>query len=68
MINEATIGWAAWTELQTVPSNVLSQLQRQNIGISLSQINPAMNPLNVIPTMTFGGITSAATSSRGRVR
>jgi hypothetical protein len=63
MINETTVGWAAWTELQTIAPDVLSKLQKQNLGINLGQINPAMNPLNVIPTMTFGGITSAATTS-----
>ena len=63
MVNEFTLGWAQWTELQTIESNVLANLQKPNLGVALGQLNPSMNPLNVIPAMSFGGITSAATTS-----
>ncbi len=60
VINEFTMGWAQWTELQTIPPDVLSQLQKQNVGFNVGQLNPVLNPLNLIPATTFGGVTSAA--------
>jgi hypothetical protein len=63
VVNELTVGWGQWTELQTIEASVLAKLQRQNLGITLGQLNPVMNPLGVIPAMSFGGVTSAATTS-----
>jgi hypothetical protein len=61
--SELTVGWGQWTELQTIDPSVLAKLQRQDLGIGLGQINAAINPLNVIPAMSFGGITSTIISN-----
>jgi hypothetical protein len=63
LVHEFTLGWAKWTELQTIDSSVLSKIQRQNLGITVGQLFPSNNPLGMIPAMSFGGITSAATTS-----
>ena len=63
VVNEFTLGWAQWTELQTIESNVLANLQKPNLGVALGQLNPSMNPLNVIPAVSFGtAIANAATT------
>ncbi len=40
-----------------------SLLDRTKLGISIAQRNPSLNPLNLIPDMTFGGIANAANPS-----
>jgi len=62
LINEFTFGWAQWTEQQSVEPSVLSKLTKQNYGVNLSQIDPSLNPLGVIPAMKFG-VTNEATTA-----
>ena len=62
LINEFTMGWADWLELQKFPKGVLSRIEKQTLGVTLSQINPAENPLGVIPAMSFGGISNSPAS------
>ena len=38
--------------------NALASLQRSTYGFDVGQLNPASNTLNLIPGMTFGGITN----------
>jgi len=38
-------------------------LDRTKTGINIAQRNPSLNPLNMIPNMTFGGIANAANPS-----
>jgi hypothetical protein len=40
-----------------------SKLDRTKLGILIPQRNPSLNPLNIIPNMTFGGIQNAANPS-----
>ncbi len=40
-----------------------SVLDRTKLGINIAQRNPALNTLNLIPNMTFGGIPNAANPS-----
>ena len=40
-----------------------SLLDRTKLGITIPQRNPSLNPLNLIPNMTFGGIANAANPS-----
>ncbi|HEV2982923.1 MAG TPA: carboxypeptidase regulatory-like domain-containing protein [Vicinamibacterales bacterium] len=60
VVNEFTLGWAQWTETQSIDQSVLTQLQKQTLGMTLGQLYPGSNPLNLIPTTKFGGITNAA--------
>jgi hypothetical protein len=62
LVNEFTVGFSTWNEDQIIDPSVLANLQKSTYGITLGQLYPANNPLGVIPTMSFGGITSAAVS------
>jgi hypothetical protein len=64
LVNEFILGWADWREKQIVPPAVLANLQKANLGVTLGQMNPSINPLGLIPTMGFNiSGTDAATSS-----
>ena len=63
LINEFTFGYALWTEQQLIAASDLAKIQRDKIGMHLGQLYPQNNPLNLVPTTSFGGITSAATTS-----
>ena len=41
----------------------LAKVDRTKLGIDIPQRNPALNPLNIIPNMTFGGIQNYANPS-----
>jgi hypothetical protein len=60
VVNEASIGWAGWTENQIYPAAWLAKLQRNKIGMTLGQLYPQANPLVLIPSVNFGGIDNAA--------
>ncbi len=63
LVNELTIGMNLWTEDQKLSQKDLAALQRATYGINIKQSFPANNPLGLLPAMSFGGITSAATVS-----
>src|ERR1051325_21725 len=52
-----------WTETQKLKADQLSKLQRATYGINIPQTFPADNPLGVLPSMSFGGVTNAANVS-----
>jgi len=60
LVNEVSVGWAGWTEDQIYPSDWLAKLQRDKIGMTLGQLYPKSNPLNLIPSVNFSGIDNAA--------
>jgi hypothetical protein len=41
----------------------LNSLTRSQLGINIPQFHPEINPLNLIPGMTFGGVPGAASMS-----
>jgi hypothetical protein len=61
LINEATVGMNLWTEQQKLSDAGLKAYQRATYGINIPQTYPKDNPLGLLPAMSFGGITSAAT-------
>jgi hypothetical protein len=61
LVNEATFGYNLWTEQQKLTDEGLKAYQRATYGLSIPQNNPSNNPLGLIPAMSFGGITGAAT-------
>ena len=61
IFNDASIAISQNT-LTYSPLDV-SKLDRTKLGIDIAQRNPALNPLNLIPNMTFGGIANAANPS-----
>lgn len=61
MFNQATVAYSQNT-LTYFPLDP-TKLDRTKLGINIAQRNPALNPDNLIPNMTFGGIPNAANPS-----
>ena len=57
LVNEINIGWAAWSEVQQFPNGTseLAAVQKSALGITLGQFRPQLNPLGLIPALSFGG-------------
>lgn len=57
LVNELNIGWASWSEDQVFPNgnSELAAVQKSALGITLPQFRPQLNPLGLIPVLTFGG-------------
>ncbi len=57
LVNELNVGYAGWSENQQLPkgNGELSAVQKSALGISLGQFRPQINPLGLIPTISFGG-------------
>lgn len=60
VVNEITLGMNLWTEDQLLSSSGLAAYQRATYGINIPQTYPKDNPNSLIPAMSFGGITGAA--------
>ena len=56
----ATFGINLWTEHQKLSDDGLRAYQRATYGINIKQSYPQDKPLGLIPAMSFGGITGAA--------
>jgi hypothetical protein len=63
LVSESTLGWAQWTETQIIDPSVLAKLEKGTLGMTFGQVNPAANPLNLIPATKFTGILNAATTA-----
>jgi hypothetical protein len=63
LVHESTLGWAGWTEDQLYDSNWLAKLQKDKMGMTLGQLYPKANPLNLIPAVSFSGIDNAASTA-----
>src|SRR5262249_882961 len=61
MFNELVAGVSQNT-LTFYPED-FDRVNRDKLGIDIPQRNPALNPLRMIPNMTFGSITNAANPS-----
>lgn len=46
-----------WTEQQKLSADALKAYQRATYGINIQQTYPQDNPLNLLPAMSFGGIS-----------
>jgi hypothetical protein len=60
LVNELTMGLTGWVETNQIPATQLAKLQKNVLGIGLGQLYPSLNPLDLVPTTTFGGVTNAA--------
>ena len=67
LVNEFTAGYADWRERSGfVDSSDLATVQRGgSTGVNLGQFNPALNPLNLIPNVSFGGGGTTASAGFG---
>jgi hypothetical protein len=61
IFNETIIG-ASQNTLTYTPED-LQKVDRTALGINIPQRNPSLNPLNLIPNITFGGIANPANPS-----
>uniref|UniRef100_Q01RD7 TonB-dependent receptor n=1 Tax=Solibacter usitatus (strain Ellin6076) TaxID=234267 RepID=Q01RD7_SOLUE len=70
LINEVVFGYGLWTESQVYREAWLAEVQRDKLGVNLPQIYPKQNPLNLIPSLTFGstniGPNATTTAWEGR--
>jgi hypothetical protein len=57
IVNELSLGYARWTEVQNIDDSELAKISREKLGIALGQQRPENNPLNVVPAASFGGVT-----------
>ena len=64
-VNELTIGQNQHHGYDTVDPDQQMRVSRDGRGVNLPQFDPAGNPLNLIPSLTFGGIPNAATVAFG---
>lgn len=64
LVNELNLGYTNRPEFDeaSTPED-LSRNQRDKIGFTAGQLSPGINPLNIIPNATFGGVTGAANLS-----
>ncbi|MCU0248297.1 MAG: carboxypeptidase regulatory-like domain-containing protein, partial [Bryobacter sp.] len=60
MLNEFSFGWLAQPADNFFEDSELKKVQRETVGYRLSQFTPSANPLNIIPSATFGGVQGAA--------
>jgi len=65
--NEVTFGYAqdnGPTAVQSASNSAaMASIERGTYGFNAGQLNPANNPLNLLPGMTFGGVTDAPSLS-----
>ena len=62
LVNEFTAGFSNRAEQSFYPEDEFNaRVSRAGAGFRLGQLNPASNPLGVIPNATFGGVSQAAT-------
>jgi hypothetical protein len=53
LVNEFTVGWASWKELQNFAnSSDLNKVSKSALGIAIGQNNPLQNPTNLVPRIT----------------
>lgn len=61
IVNEFNLGWAGWKESSLFSnSSDLPKFQRSATGMTLGQFTPSINPLNLVPQMSFGGSSGFA--------
>jgi hypothetical protein len=60
LVNEFSAGFSRWTEDQNIDSSELAKIQKDQLGMSFGTFNPGLNPLNLVPAATFGGLPGTA--------
>ena len=61
VVNELNLGTAGWSEHQLYSASDLAKVTLSSGGFNLSSLYPGVNPLNLFPGVSFGGVTDAAT-------
>jgi hypothetical protein len=60
LVLETSLGFTRRPERNIVSEEELRKNQRKTIGYVAGQLNEASNPLDLVPTATFGGVPNAA--------
>lgn len=61
LVNEFQIGYADWSEIQNFSDATgPAALEKDKLGITIGQNNPAQNPLNLVPRITSLGSSSGS--------
>jgi hypothetical protein len=60
LINELMLGYGYTFGPVEIVNDSLKRLQRSSNGFNAGSLNPANNPLDLLPAMTFGGVVGAA--------
>lgn len=60
LVNETSLGFTRRPEGNSATDDQITANQRRTLGYVAGQLNPASNPLDLIPNATFGGVTNAA--------
>ncbi|MGB6746268.1 MAG: TonB-dependent receptor, partial [Terracidiphilus sp.] len=61
LVNELNIGTAGWSENQLYAASDLAKAQLSSGGFNLPSLYSGVNPMNLYPAVSFGGVTDAAT-------
>jgi len=61
LINELNIAYVDRPWNNTVEDGAVQRIRRDSVGFRTGQFYPQINPLNIIPNATFGGVTTPAT-------
>jgi len=60
MVNEFILGLNWRYEAENMPEEQAKNLTRSVVGFNAQQLYPGSNPLDLLPNVTYGGITNAA--------
>jgi hypothetical protein len=60
LINETSLGFTRRPEGNSASEEDIGANQRSTVGFTAGQLNPATNPLDLLPNATFGGVTNPA--------
>ena len=63
LVNELMFGYAYTFGPPEITSEDMKALQRSTYGFTAGSLNPANNPLDLLPAMTFGGVAGASSLS-----
>jgi hypothetical protein len=65
--NEFSFAWFDNPETEYSPPDELKRIQRDPVGFRAGQLYSGNNPLNIVPSATFGGVVNAASlNNNGR--
>ncbi len=59
LLNEFSFGFHDSGEQGLLPDSAFDAVSRTKLGIAIGQFNPGLNPGNIIPQASFGGVTNA---------
>lgn len=60
LLNELTLGTSGFEENQLYDQSELAKATKSSSGYNIGQLFPQNNPLNLLPAVSFGGVTNAA--------